>query len=242
MVFSNRSHVLDSVSISSGFGFLAGFAMAKKKLILGESGLPTAADNPEIDYHATDDCLVVMWYLGSISVEWNYCEHFLSTLIWPHFDNFEKGLAVTSNLGNRSRADLLLSLARKFERSKRIVERIEFATKVFNRLRETRNILMHSHSIGSHNKSGKLEWLRTSATAPLGHVGTLADIYDLDRISTDIRRLTGFLMQISFYYLDKQNGRKPRALPKIYSLPDKLTQLPPEARPKPRRPPRSSRA
>jgi hypothetical protein len=203
--------------------------MAKKEPVLGETGLPIYADNPMLDYHETEEALIGVWLLGRVSINWNFCEHYLSTLIWTHFGDVEKGLTVTANLGNRSRADLLLSLTRKFERSKRVVECIEFATKAFNRLRETRNILMHSHTILPH-ESGKIAWIRTSATAPYGHVTALADESDLNRVSEDICLLTRFLMDISFYYIAKQNGKRPPSLPKDFPLPSKLTQLPPEGR------------
>jgi hypothetical protein len=211
-----------------------------QKYILGVSGLPKAADNPTVDFHETEDAMLEVYTLGRISVGWNFCEHYFSTLVWNYFDDFEKGIAVTASLGNQSRADLLLTLVRKYERSKRVIERVEFAAKAFNRLRDTRNILLHAHSINPH-ESGKLAFTRAAARP--GHIHTLANLDDLNRVYEDMVKLSDFMMHVGLYVMASQHPGVPRcALPKIYSLPEMLIQLRPEVpkASKPRR--RSSQA
>lgn len=198
--------------------------MSSKKPVLGESGLPTAADNEWADYHETEDCLLPMWLLGRISVDWNYCEHQMGVLIWHYFDDIGKGIAVTGSLGNQSKADLLLNFVRQYERSKAVANRTEFAAKAFNRLRESRNILIHSHSVVPH-ESGKLAWTRAGSPIGRGHKSVLADVNDLHALHDEIIKLTKFMLQITYYQIARKKGGKRPKLPRIYALPNMLSAL-----------------
>ncbi len=195
-----------------------------------KSAFPRADEHPEVDYHETEDCFLPLYFLGRISVEWNFCEHLFGTLIWHHFEGIKKGLLVTSKMGNQSRADLLLSLVRRFETNQDVLDRIEFATRAFNRLRETRNILIHTHGIDPH-ETGKLEWRRASPNAQLGHTGSLADLDDLIEVLDNIAQLSQFIIEITCYYFDRQNNKEPQPLPDTFPLPKMLTQLPAETPP-----------
>ncbi|WP_290814503.1 hypothetical protein [Ferrovibrio sp.] len=191
------------------------------KVKLGKSGLPLASHNPHIDFHNTEEAMFAVYQLGKISLVWNYCEHILGVLIWPHFGDYKKGMAVTANLGNQSRADLLMDLVNKFEENKAIIKKIEFATKAFNRLREIRNILMHSHSIEQRDNK-MFEWRRTASKGPSGHTGSLASVADLVKIEHNILQLTSFLHEIHFYYLAVANNRNPPELPIEFEIPNKF--------------------
>lgn len=182
-------------------------------------------DNWTLDYHETDECVPVVYLLGRISIDWNFCEHFFSTLAWQYLGGVKKGLTVTSNLGNQTRADLVLNLARKFEKDAEIIGKIEFAAKAFNRLREIRNTLMHYHAIIPH-ESGKLEWRRTSSSSPTGHTGSLAGLNDINDVLNYIAKLSLFLTAIVVHKIAIENGHAPMPLPEIFPLPNKLSQVP----------------
>lgn len=189
--------------------------------------IPSAAGLPDHlnpDYHTTEGCGVFMYHLGILSIDWNWCEHMFASLIWSYIGGIEKGLLVTPAIGNQSRADILLGLVRQYERSKKTICAFEFAAKAFNRLREIRNILMHSHSVRLH-KSGKLEWVRMSSKGPY-HMIVLIGIDEFVDIFNSVGELVLYITELSSRNLAKRNGLRPPPLPGIFPLPDIPTQLP----------------
>src|SRR6516225_3708016 len=76
-----------------GFDF-AGLFMSSSK-----SPLPSIKDYPDIDFHESMEEMPAIYFLGRISIEWNYCEHLIGTLVWHYVGGIDRGLAVTSNLG-----------------------------------------------------------------------------------------------------------------------------------------------
>ncbi len=185
---------------------------------------PDAKDHPETDYFETSDAMPAIYALGRISISWNFCEHILSTLIWQQFENTEKGVAVTQLVGNQTRADMLLNLTRRHENNPDVVSRIEFATKAFNRLRENRNILMHSHSLAPHDDGG-LVWTRTSKSATLGHTNSIASISELVAINESIVELTKYMLDLLMYYVSVENDTNIPPLPQDFPIPERLTDL-----------------
>lgn len=191
--------------------------------------LPKAIDHPFTDYHETAEGQPVVYLLGLISIDWNYLEHFFGTLIWHYLGGHRAGPTVTAKMGNQSRADLLLALARKFEKNREFVERVEFAAKVFNRLRENRNVLMHSHSV-IFRVDEKLEWRRASS-AVHGHVSSLIGLDDLVSIHSSIGHLFMFVLELQLYQFAVRKRRAKPPLPLTFSMPDRLKDLPSEDSP-----------
>src|SRR5688572_9223636 len=109
------------------------------------------------DYHETEEAMPLVYNLGRMSLEWNMMEQFFTGLIWTYLGDHGVGMAVTSGLGNQSRADVLLGLARQRKNKPELLKRVEFACKAFNILRENRNMLIHSHSIFA-SSTGKPHW------------------------------------------------------------------------------------
>src|SRR5262245_51174286 len=99
------------------------------------------------DYHEAEEAFPLVYDLGRLSLEWNMVEQFFTALIWEFLGDYPTGIAVTGGMGNRSKADVILKLSRDRIGNSDVVDRVEFACKVFNILRENRNMLMHSHSI-----------------------------------------------------------------------------------------------
>jgi hypothetical protein len=186
----------------------------------------------DIDFSESEEATPIVYMLGLISIDWNMTEQFMTTLIWNYVGGFEVGRTVTNNLGNRSKAEMLLELSKKLEKRKEISTRNEFCAKAFNILRDNRNMLMHSHSV-YQEEDGNVIWRRQNPKAPLGSVGCVANIEDLVRIRDEICILGKFIVAL---YLRAGKKRGKRAilppLPEIFHLPARLKQLPDEPPPK----------
>ena len=180
---------------------------------------------PSIYFHHSDECGPVVYLLGLIALDWNYCEHLFSTLIWHYVGGHETGLSITPKMGNQTRADVLLDLARKFEPDSGVLDRIQFARKALNQLREVRNVLMHTHSIIPH-ESGSYEWRRASTKAPTGHGASLANLDELTQTINAIGTLAMFILQIVLLHMAREKGDELPELPEKFEMPKKLTQLP----------------
>lgn len=65
------------------------------------------------DYHETEDAFPLVYDLGRLPLEWNMVEQLFTALIWEYLGDHGIGMAVTGGLGNKSKADVLLGLARQ---------------------------------------------------------------------------------------------------------------------------------
>ncbi len=188
---------------------------------------PHNIDDITADFHERPAGELLLYMIGYASIEWNYCEHSLSTLIWHYVGDTHIGSTVTAKMGNVSRADALLSLARRFEKRRKYLECVEFATKAFNRLREMRNIVMHSHSIVNVSKE-QVEWRRASTAAPLGHVGSFIRKEELAIFVMKIKELSFYIMELNLHnFIWKKQNRRTR-LPKPFELPQMFREAPQE--------------
>jgi len=193
------------------------------------------------DYHETAEAMPAIYLLGRIAIEWNYCEHLIGTLSWHYVGGIERGLAVITNLGNKSRADLLLALARQFEKDKEVIARIEFAAGTFNKLREGRNVLVHSHSL-QPNEDGSLDWRRASTNPLNPHSSITTTVESMQQLLDTMAYLNRFCLELMLRHVMRQK-RKPKGLwpplPDIFPLPDTLPRSHPPA-PKAKKRQRSS--
>jgi hypothetical protein len=194
------------------------------------------------DYHETEGAMGLVYGLGRVSIEWNMVEQFFTVLIWRYVgDDLRIGMAITSNLGNQSRADVLIALARQHQGDPELLERVEFACKAFNILRENRNMLMHSHSIHDLETGKKPIWVRATGRGPKGHATVEADVADLENIVSDLARLGMFAVYLTEHVRPFGKRRRKRGpLPEIFPLPRKLSPPPPEAPKDAPPPPQSS--
>ena len=182
----------------------------------------------DFDFHATEACAPAMAALGMIAIDWSQCEHTFSKLVWHYVGDLRRGYAVTAALGNKSKAQLLLDLAKRSERSRAVVSRLEFAAKVFNILLENRNSLVHSHAVFPH-RSGKLEWIRQVNNRPK-ITSVIAGQQELKLLHEAILALDIFMMKIITYFDAKKNGARRASLPRIFVQPSKLNPPPPAKR------------
>lgn len=201
------------------------------------------------DYHETKEALPLIYNLGRLSLEWNMVEQFFTALVWELVGDYPTGMAVTGGMGNQSKADVILRISRNRVRNADTIDRIEFACKAFNILRENRNILIHSHSVFSPEVGEKPTWRRASGRDPTGHLSTKADFDDLDRIIAQICMLGIFATQLIPFLRSKRKrawrGGGPPSLPEKFPLPELLhtpTEKPTTKGPTKRRAPSSKKA
>jgi hypothetical protein len=183
------------------------------------------------NYHETDEGFPLVFNLGRFSLEWNMVEQFFTALIWEYLGDHQTGMAVTGGMGNQSRADVLLGLARQRNENPDLIDRVEFACKAFNILRENRNMLMHSHSIYPDEAGGKPHWRRATGKGPHGHVSCEANFEDLERLIAQTSALGFFVIALT--PIINPRNKKKFALPEKFPLPIILTKPPSEGRPAP---------
>jgi hypothetical protein len=175
------------------------------------------------DYHETEEAFPLVYDLGRISLEWNMVEQFFTAMIWELLGDYPTGMAITSGMGNTSKADVVLRLSRERIRDDDTLEAIEFACKAFNVLRENRNMLVHSHSIFRGEDGKKPHWRRATGKGPAGHISVEADLADLERLISEICAL-GFFTTGLVPFLHRRrrkhwpNNKKP-SLPIRFPLP-----------------------
>ena len=198
------------------------------------------APHEDLDFHAREECAEIMRSLGIIVIEWNFVEVLFGHLIWHYVGGIEVGSLITPELGNQTKADVLVLLARKHEKSRRLRECIEFAAKAFNRLREIRNILVHSHGVIAAPRGPKLIWTRMSSRRP-GPVSVPIEHRHFVEIYDAVAYLGMFVAALHAFHLARARGVR-TALPEIFALPDIPTQPRPVGRKGARRRRKSSPA
>lgn len=186
---------------------------------------PDMNDEPNLDffpdYHEHEDFQPAMMALSHFVIQWNWAEHNFNVLLWQYIGDFNTGSMYTAGLGNQSRADALLSLAKLHEKDEEIIDRIMFAIKAFGRIKDNRNSLVHAHSVTYYNdEERKPRWVRGSKNPKNIHVYCFADIDDIVRNLNAACQLSTFLSEIMIYYASPM---KPRPSLEKFPLPDALT-------------------
>ena len=180
--------------------------------------------------------------LGEITHNWNFLEYQVAYLTSLYTLDEEATYSIASRLRNAEATTALLQLVREREHRVRIISAVEFAVSAFHRLRENRNVLVHSHHVfeitGKH-----VLWTRRSKTNPNNMVMILGTIRNLRKIAADIARLQAYFSGlIAFTHYEsskhmaetdefirevlKKLGPRP-PLPKRFPLPRKLEETPP---------------
>lgn len=178
------------------------------------------------DFYETDEAFPIVYLLGLISIDWNMIEQFMTTLIWNYVGGYEVGMAITNNLGNRSKSEMLLELARKKEKKKSILGHIERAVKVFAILKDNRNILMHSHTVLFEN--GSYHWRRQNPRAPLGSVGTKTTFAELMSLRDTICLFGKYVTKVHIHANPSLNADKTPRMGRLFPLPQRFKNLPHE--------------
>lgn len=176
------------------------------------------------DYHEKKEAWPIVFNLGRIALEWSMLEQFFTGLIWQMLGDQKVGMAVTGGLGNQSKADILRGLAREQPNSDAIIEDIDFACKAFNILRESRNLLIHSHSIFP-TREGSISWVRATEKGPHGHLATLASPAELEDLIEAIVHLGIFSCDLLGSVNAARDGRPTVPPPQRFPMPKKLQQI-----------------
>lgn len=178
------------------------------------------------DYHEHDDFQPAMLALSHFVIQWNWAEHNFNVLLWQHAGDMMTGSMFTAGLGNESRADALLALARKNEKNEKILALTEFAAKAFGAIKHNRNSLVHAHTI-SYGEIGdegnKPRWLRASKNPKNIHVFCYADIDDIVENLEAACQLSLLLSELMIYYAGRD---RPEPSLGIFPLPTALLPIP----------------
>jgi hypothetical protein len=181
-------------------------------------------DEPDLgffpDYHEHEDFQPAMLALSHLVIQWNWAEHNFNVLLWQYIGDFNTGSMYTAGLGNQSRADAMLALARLHEKDKEVFDRIVFAVKAFSRLKDNRNALVHAHSVTyCYAEEDKPRWVRGSKNPKNIHVYCFADVDDIVRYHEAACQLAMFLTELTIYYA---SASRPKPALEMFSLPDPL--------------------
>jgi hypothetical protein len=176
------------------------------------------------DYHEHKDFQSAMLALSHLVIQWNWAEHNFNVLLWQYIGDFNTGSMYTAGLGNQSRADALLALAKLHEKDPEIIARVIFAIKAFGRIKDNRNALVHAHSVAYYrDEDPKPRWLRGSKNPKNIHVYCFADTDDIISNLNAACQLAMYLEEMVIYY-----AAPSRPKPKLenFTLPDALTPHP----------------
>ena len=182
----------------------------------------------EPDYHETEEAWPIVYNLGRLCLEWNMVEQFFTALIWHLLGDYDVGMAITGGLGNQSRADIVLNLARQQPNSEKLVREVEHACKAFNILRENRNILVHSHSIFPKD-GATVHWRRATGRGPIGHLTTAASFSDLEEQIAAIVTLGLFTTDLVGMINAQRTGKDYERHVASFQLPKRLAHVPEES-------------
>jgi hypothetical protein len=194
--------------------------------------------------------------LGRITHDWNFLEHQIAHLTSLYTLDPEATYAMAARLRNAEATANLLVLVNERETRKRMVAAIEFAVSAFHRLRENRNVLVHSHHNFEITKKTVL-WSRRSRSNPANIVTAYGNVSDLKRVAADIGRLRIYLsslVDIGIYdQLEDAAAKdgqtkvwlshwpKRPSLPKRFALPRKLEENQPSNQRRAQSPRKTSR-
>ena len=176
------------------------------------------------DYHEHENFQPAMLALSHFVLQWNWAEHSFNVLLWQYIGDFATGSMYTAGLGNQSRADALIALAKLHEKDEAVFERIQFAVKAFGRIKDNRNSLVHAHSVTySPDEDPKPKWLRASKNPNNIHIYCYADADDVVANLDASAQLAMFLMELTVHY---SSPIKPSPSLQEFSIPDALTPHP----------------
>ena len=178
------------------------------------------------DYHETEEFENGVFALGMFIIAWNFAENNFGQLLASFAG--ETGQILALGLGNQSKSNAMMELARASDAGPDFLDAIEFACKAFGRLKDNRNALAHAHSITKWSQEDKPKWVRQPKNPKSYTVYVYADEQDVFRNIIGAKRLATYLISLLLYsgHFHKTLGdlelpRRP--LPEKFELPDALT-------------------
>lgn len=149
----------------------------------------SGADEVALDryYHA----------LGVIHARWTVVELQFQQVIWRAMavPTADIGGAITFDMGNVARANLLLTLAREIRKDSATVDMVEHVAKLFNRNRENRNFLSHCRILHPGNSEpGEVAILQGfRADGKFRTKMYMAGIWELRQVADEIKSASTYL-------------------------------------------------
>jgi hypothetical protein len=165
--------------------------------------------------------------LGVVHARWAVAELKLQQIIWFMIGaGPETGGAITFDMGNVARSNLLLTLSREVVKKPEVTEFMEFCVKLFHRNRENRNFLSHCRIMHATNAPpGELAVLQGfRADGKFKFRMYLVDLATLRAVADEIKEMSAFFG--AFEHAPEHPASLDRpALPR--TLPDRLQSFKP---------------
>lgn len=201
-----------------------GSVMCNARSSLSETKVRTVSGDEFFpDYHEHNDFQPAMLALSHFVIQWNWAEHSFNVVLWQYTGDFDIGSMYTAGLGNQSRVDALLALARRREKNPKVLELTEFAAKAFGRIKGNRNSLVHAHSVSLSPEDDKPRWIRGSNNPKNIHIYCLADYADIIENLNASCQLAKLLEDLIVYHAAPGN---PIPTSEPFTLPKALNPIP----------------
>jgi len=186
--------------------------MAKRRPISTSKQWVKTKENRELHdhYHA----------LGALHARWNVAELQLQRICWfliaagPNV-----GRAVTNEMGNVSRTNLLVTLAQEVLKNSKLVTFFVGIEKLFNANRDNRNFIMHCRVMYASNAVGQglAIFQRFKADRQFRHAMYVMPIEELRRVADEIEAMNAFFARF-FAFLEGSASDPAGAIDRLPSL------------------------
>jgi hypothetical protein len=164
--------------------------------------------------------------LGVMHSYWNIAELQLQQICWFLIGaEVEAGRAITNELSNPARTNLILTLAREVIKINEVTVFFEKLVKLFDRNRINRNFVTHSRMMAVKGAKGAnlAVFQPFSAKGKFVHTMYIAPLNRLRQLAEDIRLMNEFFSSF-FSFLDAGGNIKEISSIKIPDLPKELRQ------------------
>jgi len=162
--------------------------------------------------------------LGVMHSYWNIAELQLQQICWFLIGaEVETGRAVTNELSNPARVNLILTLAREVIKVSEVTVFFEKLVKLFDRNRINRNFVTHSRmmAVKGAKRSNLVVFKPFSAKGKFVHTMHIVPLNKLRQLADDIRIMNEFFSRF-FSFLDSGGNIKEICSIKIPELPEEL--------------------
>lgn len=133
-----------------------------------------------------------IYTIGLITLTMSYAELQIEHLVQLYVGE-DAGEIVNRHLGpNRSKNGLLANLVAKMETNDAFAKAIQNTLAAFAVLRENRNMLVHSHVVGTE-PDGSLAWERISRNADVPYARAIANLEDLQAMYAEVKMTSASL-------------------------------------------------
>ena len=157
--------------------------------------------------------------LGEFVMSWNQAEFAYGVILQKLIDDYAVASVLTSKLGNQSKADVFMALAKLRFTDEATLDFYKFITESFGLIKDNRNSLVHAYAVQVDPKEPKPKWLRASTNPNTGYVYCSADLADIAKNRNAAERLFKALMNLTGLFAVPSG----ETLLDKFELPDRMT-------------------